>query len=236
MSRESILVIEHDKDTLELIRYNLTQHNFVVACAVTGEEALTKLSVGSFDLIIMNTMLPGLDGMEICRLLKNNKNTAHIPVIMLSEKGDDIDVVLGFELGADDYVTKPFSPRVLLSRIKAILRRNRPKLQDDESIIKNRYITIDPSRHEVRVKGQLINLTHNEFSLLLFLALRPGWVFSREQIINSVKGTDYPVTGRSVDVQVVGLRKKLGESGYMIQTLRGMGYRFEGIIHKHENS
>ncbi len=223
-------MVEHDEDMLESITYNLTLDNFVVACAVTGEEALTKLSVVPFDLIILDTVLPGLDGMEICRLLKNSKKTARIPILMVSEKGDDIDVVLGLELGADDYVTKPFSPRVLLSRTKAVLRRYGPKPQDDEFIINAGDLTIDPSRHEVRVKGQLINLTATEFSLLRFLARRPGWVFSREQIIDSVKGTDYPVTDRSVDVQIAGLRKKLGESGYMIQTVRSLGYRLGEIL------
>lgn len=227
MSRERILVVDDDKDILELVRYNLTKDNFIVACAVTGEEALAKLRVYSFDLILLDIMLPGRDGVEICRLLKNSKETARIPVVMLTAKGEDADVVLGLELGADDYVTKPFSPRVLLARIKAVLRRNRPEPQDDESIISAHDLTINPSRHEVRIKGKLIDLTATEFSILQFLIRRPGWVFSREQIIDSVKGTDYPVTDRSVDVQIVGLRKKLGESDDIIQTVRGVGYRFK---------
>ncbi|MCL5124938.1 MAG: response regulator [Deltaproteobacteria bacterium] len=227
MSRESILVVDDDDDILELVRYNLTKDNFVVTCAVTGDEAVAKLRVGSFDLIILDIMLPGLDGMEICRLLKNSKETALIPVIMLTAKTEEVDVVLGLELGADDYVTKPFSPRVLLSRIKAVLRRKRSKPQNDESILNTHDLTINPSRHEVRVKGKLVELTASEFSILQFLARRPGWVFTREQIIDSVKGTDYPVTDRSVDVQIVGLRKKLEESEDIIQTVRGVGYRFK---------
>ncbi|MGA8832538.1 MAG: response regulator [Desulfomonilaceae bacterium] len=227
MARERILVVDDEEDILELVKYNLTKENFQVMCATSGEEALQKLKKETFDIILLDLMLPGRDGLDTCRVLKKNPETSHIPVVMITAKTEDTDVVLGLELGADDYVTKPFSPRVLLARIKAILRRNQTETTDDKSVIKTHDLVINPSRHEIRVKESLVNLTASEFSILHFLAKRPGWVFSREQIINSVKGTDYPVTDRSVDVQIVGLRKKLGEIGELIETVRGVGYRFK---------
>jgi two-component system phosphate regulon response regulator PhoB len=227
MARERILVVDDEEDILELVKYNLTKENFQVTCATSGEEALQKLKKETFNIILLDLMLPGRDGLDTCRVLKKNPETSHIPVVMITAKTEDTDVVLGLELGADDYVTKPFSPRVLLARIKAILRRNQTETTDDKSVIKTHDLVINPSRHEVRVKESLVNLTATEFSVLHFLAKRPGWVFSREQIIDSVKGSDYPVTDRSVDVQIVGLRKKLGEIGELIETVRGVGYRFK---------
>jgi two-component system, OmpR family, alkaline phosphatase synthesis response regulator PhoP len=227
MAKERILVVDDEEDILELVRYNLTKENFQVICATTGEEALDKLKKESFDLILLDLMLPGRDGLDTCRIIKRSPETSHVPIMMITAKSEDTDVVLGLELGADDYVTKPFSPRVLLARIKAILRRNQPEHSDDRSVIKAHDLVIDPSRHEVRAKQSVVNLTATEFSILEFLAKRPGWVFTREQIIDSVKGTDYPVTDRSVDVQIVGLRKKLGDSGDLIETVRGVGYRFK---------
>jgi two-component system phosphate regulon response regulator PhoB len=227
MARERILVVDDEEDILELVKYNLTKENFHVTCATSGEEALQKLKKETYDIILLDLMLPGRDGLDTCRVLKKNPETSHIPVVMITAKTEDTDVVLGLELGADDYVTKPFSPRVLLARIKAILRRNQTETTDDKSVIKTHDLVINPPRHEVRVKESLVNLTATEFSILHFLAKRPGWVFSREQIIDSVKGTDYPVTDRSVDVQIVGLRKKLGEIGELIETVRGVGYRFK---------
>ncbi len=227
MARERILVVDDEEDILELVSYNLKKENFQVTCATSGEEALQKLKNDNFDIILLDLMLPGRDGLDTCRVLRSNPETSHIPVVMITAKSEDTDVVLGLELGADDYVTKPFSPRVLLARIKAILRRNQTDTVDDKSVIKAHDLVINPSRHEVRVKDSLINLTATEFSILHFLAKRPGWVFSREQIIDSVKGTDYPVTDRSVDVQIVGLRKKLGYTGEVIETVRGVGYRFK---------
>ncbi|MHB8203201.1 MAG: response regulator [Desulfomonilaceae bacterium] len=227
MARERILVVDDEEDILELVSYNLKKENFQVTCAMSGEEALQKLKKDTFDIILLDLMLPGRDGLDTCRVLKSNPETSYIPVVMITAKAEDTDVVLGLELGADDYVTKPFSPRVLLARIKAILRRNQSDTVDDKSVIKAHDLVINPSRHEVRVKDSLINLTATEFSILHFLAKRPGWVFSREQIIDSVKGSDYPVTDRSVDVQIVGLRKKLGDTGEVIETVRGVGYRFK---------
>lgn len=227
MAKERILVVDDEEDILELVNYNLTKENFQVICATTGEDALDKLKKESFDLILLDLMLPGRDGLDTCRIIKGSPETSHIPIMMITAKTEDTDVVLGLELGADDYVTKPFSPRVLLARIKALLRRNQPDHSEDRAIIKAHDMVINPSRHEVKVKQSVVNLTATEFSILEFLAKRPGWVFTREQIIDSVKGTDYPVTDRSVDVQIVGLRKKLGDSGDLIETVRGVGYRFK---------
>jgi len=227
MAKERILVVDDEEDILELVRYNLTKENFQVTCAATGEEALDKLKKESFDLILLDLMLPGRDGLDTCRIIKGSPDTSHIPIMMITAKSEDTDVVLGLELGADDYVTKPFSPRVMLARIKALLRRNQPEHSEDRAIIRAHDMVINPSRHEVKIKQSVVNLTATEFSILEFLAKRPGWVFTREQIIDSVKGTDYPVTDRSVDVQIVGLRKKLGDSGDLIETVRGVGYRFK---------
>jgi DNA-binding response OmpR family regulator len=227
MAKERILVVDDEEDILELVNYNLTKENFQVICATTGEDALDKLKKESFDLILLDLMLPGRDGLDTCRIIKRSPETSHIPIMMITAKSEDTDVVLGLELGADDYVTKPFSPRVLLARIKAILRRNQSEHPHDRSVIKAHDMVINPSRHEVKVRQAVVNLTATEFSILEFLAKRPGWVFTREQIIDSVKGTDYPVTDRSVDVQIVGLRKKLGDSGDLIETVRGVGYSFK---------
>ncbi|MFH1491090.1 MAG: response regulator transcription factor, partial [Pseudomonadota bacterium] len=170
--------------------------------------------------------LPGIDGLEVARSLKNDKRTEDIPIIMLTAKGEEADVVTGLELGADDYVTKPFSPRVLVARVKAVLRRHTKKIPEDASVLNIHELRIHPGRREVLVKGKPVSLTFSEFGILHYLAGRPGWVFTRTQIVDAVKGDDYPVTDRSVDVQVVGLRKKLGRAGEYIETVRGVGYRF----------
>jgi two-component system phosphate regulon response regulator PhoB len=182
------------------------------------------------DLILLDLMLPGVDGFDVCKDLKSQPDTQEIPVIMLTAKSEDIDVVTGLELGADDYITKPFSPRVLIARVRAILRKKN-KLSEaqktGDKIIRVQDIVIDTRKHLVRVNDKTIDLTFSEFRLLQLLAERPGWVYSRYQIVDDIRGEDYPVTERSVDVQVVGLRKKLGSSGKYIQTVRGVGYRFK---------
>jgi two-component system, OmpR family, alkaline phosphatase synthesis response regulator PhoP len=168
-----------------------------------------------------------MDGFEVCRILKRDAETSHIPIVILSAKGEETDVVAGLELGAEDYVTKPFSPKVLAARVRAALRRQRPASgADDKAVYEAHNLIIDPGRFEVRVDGISVDLTRTEFALLQFLSRRPGWVFTRSQIIDSIKGADYPVTDRSVDVQVVGLRKKLGSAGKFIETVHGVGYRF----------
>jgi two-component system phosphate regulon response regulator PhoB len=171
-------------------------------------------------------MLPGMDGFEVCRMLKRSTDTASIPIIMLTAKGEESDIVAGLELGAEDYVTKPFSPKVLAARVRNVLRRNAAAEGDESATLAMHDLVIDPARFEVRLHGEPVNLTRTEFALLHFLARHPGWVFTRAQIIDSVKGSDYPVTDRSVDVQVVGLRKKLKSAGEWIETVHGVGYRF----------
>ena len=179
------------------------------------------------DLIILDLMLPNVDGLDVCKELKKNSQTQHIPIIMLTAKTEEADVVTGLELGADDYVTKPFSPRVLVARVRAVLRRKTYGLDNKSEPLSIHEIIIHPGRHEVLVDGESVDLTFTEFNILQFLAKRPGWVFTRYQIVDAVRGDDYPVTERSVDVQIVGLRKKLGDYGHYIETVRGVGYRFK---------
>jgi two-component system phosphate regulon response regulator PhoB len=226
MSRERILVVDDEEDLLELVNYNLSREGFRVECVATGEAALKAARKNLPDLIVLDLLLPSVDGLEICRRLKADDKTRHIPIIMLTAKSAESDMVSGLELGADDYMTKPFSPRVLLARIKAILRRKAKQVSDDATV-QVRELVIHPGRHEVTISGQPIELTFTEFRLLHFLARKPGWAFTRAQIVDAVKGEDYPVTERSVDVQVAGLRKKLGELGRYIETVRGVGYRFK---------
>ena len=227
MSRERILVVDDEEDLLELVNYNLTKDGYRVTCVETGEAALIEARKSLPDLVVLDLLLPSVDGLEVCKLLKSEPKTKHIPVIMLTAKGEEADVVSGLELGADDYITKPFSPRVLLARIKAILRRKPKDSADEQSAIRIRELVIHPGRHEVLIEGQPTDLTFTEFRLLHFLARKPGWAFTRGQIVDAVKGEDYPVTERSVDVQVAGLRKKLGDLGSYIETVRGVGYRFK---------
>ncbi|MBU2646294.1 response regulator transcription factor [bacterium] len=225
MSHETILLVDDEADILELLRYNLDREGYKTISAMTGEEALQKIESHKPDLVILDLMLPGIDGLEITRRIKNNPARAGIPIIMLTAKGEEADIVTGLELGADDYVTKPFSPRILLARIKAMIRRKHLKTVEPETVIHIHEMVIHPGRREVIVDGNPIQLTYTEFQVLYYLAKRPGWVSTRSQIVDAVKGEDYYVTDRSVDVQIVGLRKKLGSSGKYIQTVRGVGYR-----------
>jgi len=227
MSREHVLVVDDEEDILELVRYNLAKEGYKVDCVPTGEAALNRARNKTPDLILLDLMLPGLDGLEACKILKNDPKTAHIPILMLTAKGEEADIVSGLEVGADDYITKPFSPRVLLARVRAALRKSITSASDETSTVKVNELVINPGRHEVLAKGKPVSLTRTEFSILHLLARRPGWVFTRYQIIDGVRGEDYPVTDRSVDVQIASLRKKLGAQGDNIETIRGVGYRFK---------
>jgi two-component system, OmpR family, alkaline phosphatase synthesis response regulator PhoP len=226
MSVNSILVIEDDKDILELIRYNLQKEHYQVTSADNGEEALKIVKKDPPHLILLDLMLPGIDGLEICRILKADSSLAMIPIIMVTARGEETDIVLGLELGAEDYIVKPFSPRVLIARIRTVLRRKSKTSTDMSQLIRINELTIHPGKREVLLNSKPLDLTFTEFELLYHLASRPGWVFTRYQIVNAVKGEDYPVTDRSVDVQIAGLRKKLGDYGDLIETIRGIGYRF----------
>jgi two-component system, OmpR family, alkaline phosphatase synthesis response regulator PhoP len=222
-----ILVVEDEEDIRELLRYNLVKEGYVVSGAASGEEALRRARAEKPDLVLLDLMLPGVDGLEVCRALKRDKTTERIPVIMVTAKGEETDVVAGLELGADDYIVKPFSPKVVIARLRAVLRRRERSAGAPDGVLRVGDLTIDPGRHEVKVGAERITLTATEFRLLRFLAGRPGWVFTRDQIVTAVRGDDYIVTDRAVDVQVVGLRRKLGAAGEWIETVRGVGYRFK---------
>ncbi len=227
MADKHIFVVEDEEDILELLEYNLTREGYTVTTATDGEEALDKIPKTLPDLILLDLMLPGINGLDVCRKLKQESQTASIPIIMVTAKGEESDVVIGLELGADDYVAKPFSIKVLIARIRTVLRRKWEPAADEETKLCIHDLEIDPKRHEVLAKGKPVDLTYTEFSLLLFLAKRPGWVMTRDQIIDAVRGQDYAVTDRAVDVQIVGLRKKLGKCADYIETVRGVGYRFK---------
>jgi len=226
MSKEKILVVEDEADILELLTFNLEKEGYQVTGASAGEAGLQAAGEIQPDLILLDLMLPGVDGLEVCRRLKGNHRTVHIPIVMLTAKSEETDIVTGLELGADDYVTKPFSPRVLIARIRSVLRRRTRQAPDGDEAVQIHDVLIHPGRHEVTVGKEQVNLTSTEFRILHFLAGRPGWVFTRDQIIDSVHGDDYPVTDRSIDVQIMWLRKKLGDAGQYIETVRGVGYRF----------
>ncbi len=227
MPKETILVVDDEEDILELVRYNLVREGYKVICAASGEDALKKSVSKPLDVIVLDLMLPGIDGLDVTRRLKNDCNTRSIPIIMLTAKGDEADIVTGLEMGADDYITKPFSPRILIARIRAAIRRQKNEAFTSNSEIHIHNIVINTGMRTVTLNDESVELTFSEFQILSFLAKRPGWVFTRSQIVDAVHGNDYPVTDRSIDVQIVGLRKKLGSWGKYIETVRGVGYRFK---------
>jgi len=229
MARESVLVVDDERDILELVKYNLDKEGYQVTVVATGEDALAATRTKMPDIVILDLMLPGVDGLEVCRRLKADPKTRSIPIVMLTAKGDEADVVTGLELGASDYVTKPFSPRVLTARIKAVLRRG-DEADGDDATLRVNDLTIHVGRHQVIVDGAPAELTATEFRILVYLARRPGWVFTRQQIVDAAQGDDVFVndrfvTDRSVDVHIVSLRRKLGTCGAYIETVRGVGYR-----------
>jgi two-component system phosphate regulon response regulator PhoB len=226
MEKATILVVDDEEDIIELVELNLAREGYRVLGCTTGEKALEIAGSKLPNLIVLDLMLPGIDGLEVCRRLKSGPKTGQIPIVMLTAKGEDTDVVTGLELGADDYVTKPFSGKVLVARVRRLLRKAMQPA-DEQSVIKAHDLTIDPGRHEVWAKDKRVDLTRTEFGILRTLARRPGLVLSRYQIVDSVHGDDYPVTDRAVDVQIVSLRKKLGPCGKYIETVRGVGYRFK---------
>ena len=226
MSRQSVLVVEDEEDIMEVIRFNLEKEGYEVHQALSGEKALQVIENNLPSLVLLDLMLPGINGLDLCRIFKQNDRTKAIPVIMLTAKSEDADIVAGLEMGAEDYITKPFSPRVLLARVRTVLRRRETGVKDDSSVIQVEGMQIHPGRHEVTMGENVVDLTPSEFRILHYLARRPGWVYSRDQIIDAIRGHGYVVTDRAIDVQVVGLRKKLGDYGKLIETVRGIGYRF----------
>ena len=226
MAKEKILVVDDEEDILELLKFNLSREGYGVLCASTGEKGLACAREDLPDVIVLDLMLPGIDGLQVTRRLKEDSETKDIPIVMLTAKGEEADIVTGLELGADDYVTKPFSPRVLIARVRAVLRRRMKSPPEEDTLLRIHDLVIHPGRREVLVDGKPVELTFTEFGILNFLVRRPGWFFTRGKIVDAVRGDDYYVTDRSVDVQIVGLRKKLGHAGKYIETVRGVGYRF----------
>ncbi len=229
-SPKHILVVDDEADLLELVSYNLRKDGFIVDSASDGETALTKVRKGKYDLAILDLMLPGIQGMELCRILRNDSKTAGLPIIMLTAKGEEVDRILGLEMGADDYMTKPFSPRELIARVRAVLRRSAEK-PVHEKILKTGDIEIDTERYTVSIKGKPVKLSATEFKLLLFLAERKGKVFSRGQLLDAIWRDEAFVEPRTVDVHIRRLRANIEEDpahpGY-IKTMRGIGYLFDG--------
>ena len=225
--KKQILVIEDEPDIAELLEFNLESAGFRVTKASTGEMGLEKAREANPDLILLDLMLPGIHGLDVCRILKADAETSTISIIMLTALGQESDIVKGLETGADDYITKPFSDNVLQARIKSVLRRHQKHSNRGDENVKIGGIQIQPRTREVTVGDKKPELTFTEFQILYLLATHPGWVFTRYQIIDKIRGDNYPVTDRSVDFQIVGLRKKLGQFGKAIETIRGVGYRFK---------
>jgi len=227
MPGEKILVVDDEENIRELVRYNLAREGYQVTTVGSGEEALKQAGAKPPDLIVLDLMLPGMDGFAVCRQLKNDSHTAHIPIVMLTVKGEESDIVVGLELGADDYITKPFSPMVLLARIKAVLRRKEKEPIAESDVMTIGDLTIHPGRHEVLVQGKPAELTATEFRILHLMARKPGWVFTRYQIVDAARGENIAVTDRSVDFHITSLRRKLGPCSDYIETVWGVGYRFK---------
>jgi phosphate regulon transcriptional regulator PhoB len=225
-----ILIVDDEADLVELVSYNLNKEGFTVDSASGGETALTKMRKDKYDLVILDLMLPGIQGIELCRIVRNDPKTANLPIIMLTAKGEEIDRIVGLEIGADDYVTKPFSPRELVARVKAVLRRSTEKLVT-EKILKIGDLEIDRERYTVSIKGKPVKLSATEFKLLLFLAERRGKVFSRDQILDAIWRDEAFVEPRTVDVHIRRLRAHIeGDPAHpeYIKTMRGIGYFFNG--------
>lgn len=225
MAKPVILIVEDEEDIAELLDYNLQRGGYRTVTTHTGEDGLDHALDEGCDLVLLDLMLPGMGGLDVCRRLKEDKRAAEIPVMMLTAKGEEDDIIAGFTAGADDYITKPFRPKVLLARVQAVLRRGPARRVSEDDVLEIGELLIHPGRHEVAAAGESLDLTRTEFQILHFLASRPGWVFTRRQIVRAVHGEDYPVTGRSVDVQIAAVRRKLGSYGSMIQTVRGVGYK-----------
>ncbi|WP_457553689.1 response regulator [Desulfobacula sp.] len=227
MPKDSILVVDDEPDILELITYNLKNEGYRVLTAQSGEQAIKMVKQSHPDLMILDLMLPGINGLEVTKILKNDEQTREMPIVMVTAKGEETDIVTGLELGANDYISKPFSPKILVARIRAILRRRKKNLSGRPQEIKQEGdMVIDRTRHVVTLEGKIVDLTLSEFELLSFLMDKKGWVFTRGQIVDAIRGENYAVTERSIDVIIVGLRKKLKNYAAAIETVRGVGYRF----------
>ena len=229
MSKGTVLLIDDEKDILEMVRYNLEKEGFDAILATSGQSGLDIATKHKPDLLILDLMMPGLDGVEVCKRLRANPSTNRIPIIMLTARAAETDRIVGLEIGADDYITKPFSPRELVARVKAVLRRTRPA-EELPQLIRQGDIVIDLARHEVTCAGKPIVLTATEFRILQTLAGRPGRVFGRDEIIDSAIGDDNNVFDRTIDVHITSIRRKLGKQGDVIETVRGFGYKFRDTL------
>ena len=228
MTKETILIVDDEEDIVELIQYNLKAEGYSILTAEAGEQAIKIAKQSRPDLMVLDLMLPGMDGFEVTRYLRSNEETRDMPIVILTAKGEESDIITGLELGANDYISKPFSPKVLIARIRAILRRRRKESETaSEKIKQEGDLIIDRTRHIVTLEGNALDLTLSEFELLGFLADKKGWVFTRGQIVDAIRGENYAVTERSIDVVIVGLRKKLKHYAEVIETVRGVGYRFK---------
>jgi two-component system alkaline phosphatase synthesis response regulator PhoP len=222
----TVLIIDDEKDLIEMARHSLEKHAFDVIGALDGESGLDIAKNQAPDIVLLDLMLPGVDGLEVCRRLRNDAKTARIPILMLTAKAEETDRIVGLEIGADDYITKPFSPREVVARVKAVLRRAAPQPESRE-VLKHGNLQIDTARHEVTCAGEKITLTATEFRILHHLVSQPGRVFSRNDIIDGALGRDTAVLDRTIDVHVTAIRRKMGDCGKYLETLRGVGYRFE---------
>ena len=227
MVRQKILIVDDEGDIAEFVEYNLRREQYDTRTAAGGTAALRRAREEQPDLILLDLMLPGVHGLEVCRQLKASRETAHIPIIMLTAKGEETDVVAGLEMGADDYVPKPFSMRLLLARIRAVLRRSGVTAVEDPRVTRIHGLVIDDDKHEVESAGARVVLTLTEYKLLRFLARHPGRVFTRTQILDNIQDEQVIVVDRAIDVHVAALRRKLGAAGALIETIRGVGYRFK---------
>ncbi len=223
--KSNILVVEDEQDIRNLLVFNLEKNDFNVQAADNGEKALSLIRSNNFDLILLDLMIPGISGFDLTRILKNDDETSEVPIIMLTAKGEEHDIVKGLEIGAQDYITKPFSPKVVIARINKVIQ-NKNKSLKRKGIIEFSDLSINIKSREVIVEGKSINLTFTEFEILRLLASHSNWVHTRLEIINKIRGDNYIVTDRTIDFQIVGLRKKLGSYGKCIKTVRGVGYRF----------
>lgn len=243
--KKTILIVDDEEPIRQLIMYNLEREGFKTLQACNAMKAVDKARSENIDLIILDLMLPDMSGLDVCRILKNDAKTSCIPIVMVTAKTEDADIVYGLELGAEDYITKPFSPKVLVARVKSVLRRMKQNQEECENQKNNipreeiscHDITVLPLSHKVYKNGKPLVLTASEFGLLHYMVQFPGQVFSRQKIISMLKGDDYPVTERAIDVLVLSLRRKLDAAGGiadLIETLRGVGYRLKDIEDSNE--
>ena len=226
MPKSKILVIEDDRAISEILVYNLDKAGYEVTLAIDGRDGVNQAQLKLPDIVLLDVMLPIIDGVEVCRRLRSKPETSSAIIIMLTAKTEEADQLIGFSVGADDYVTKPFSVRVLMERIKALQRRKTAKLDDDNDVVTRAGITLDRRRYRVNVDGQLVELTKSEFRLLDTLIRQPGRAFDRTELIDSALGEDTLVLERTIDVHIRALRKKIGPNADAIETVRGVGYRF----------